>query len=674
MSESTEIKKDNSSATVRSELFVRGLSSDTTNDDLVTFFSDFAPVKHAIAVNDSATGGCKGFGFVSFAEKDDSKTAKEQSKGKKLKGKVLQIDYAKPRGRKGDEDGDNTKEAGDDNDSKATVEKRRPRLIIRNMPWSVRDSKALEKIFSKYGKVADAYIPRGPGGRMSGFAFVTMRKKRHAMAAIEKCKGLKIAGREVAVDFAVEKGKWQKMQEGESIADQIESDSDSEGNDEDEVDDEDDEVDDQEQESIDGDSAEEDDDEGSEAEEEEEAAPQPAKKGLKPVSNTFEVFVRNIPYDATSESLKEHFSQFGKIRYALPVMDKEKNMPKGTAFVAFVNENNRNECVQNAPAVSSSTLLVPDDADPRYVMDGRILSISKAVDKNVAEKLTTANAKQRDALLGKEQPMDKRKLFLLNEGRIASESALGQSMTKAELDIRDQSYQQRKKQITDNPSLHLSLVRLAVRNIPRSMNEKALKALGRKAVVEFAREASDGKRQPLTKEELKRSSLAKKEEPKSQKGVIRQSKVIYETKKGSGESGRSRGYGFLEFRDHKSALMGLRWLNAHKVTKEEIALGLSEEQAEKIEPDSTVRRLVVEFALEHAQVVKRRKDGQAKMAQLRIRRKEESEAQEKAEKEEQAKAAKQAEFESKKRKADPVRQIIGKKRKERRTSKKGGSK
>lgn len=55
--------------------------------------------------------------------------------------------------------------------------------------------------------------------------------------------------------------------------------------------------------------------------------------------------------------------------------------------------------------------------------------------------------------------------------------------------------------------------------------------------------------------------------------------------------------------------MGLRWLNAHEVTNEEIMAGLDEEEQKIASLEGvTKRRLIVEFAIENAQVVKRRKD------------------------------------------------------------------
>ena len=112
-------------------------------------------------------------------------------------------------------------------------------------------------------------------------------------------------------------------------------------------------------------------------------------------------------------------------------------------------------------------------------------------------------------------------------------------------------------------------------------------------------------------------------------GVVKQAKIIQEVK-GSGSAGRSRGYGFLEMKNHKAALMALRWLNAHKVTKEEIAQG-NEDNVEAEKP----RRLVVEFAIENAQVVKRQRERQYRAKEKGLKRKmHEIEAEKKREEEE----------------------------------------
>lgn len=639
------------------ELFVRSIPYDATQEDLENYFSEFAPVKHAVIVKDS-NGDSKGFGFVGFGDKGDAAAALSGVKTQQFKGKRLLVEYAQARTRKDNRSGaEGEKPRTKPQPEKKAVEKRRPRLIIRNMPWSVRSSDDLVKIFSKYGKVMDAYIPRGKGGKMAGFAFVTMRKNAAAKKAIEESSGLKIAGREVAVDFAIEKQKYVKGEESNEPEEE-------EFSSEDESDDEDgDNENSQMEEGIldDEDNSDEDEDEddqdedGDDVEDEEEEDQKPKHR---PASNSCTIFVRNIPYDATSEDLAEHFEAFGPVRYALPVFDKKLNQPKGVAFVAFQKEEDCESCANDAPSSrSAGSLLLADDVDPRYVFEGRILSVSRAVERERADKLAEISAQKRKSFLGKENDRkDKRNIFLLNEGRITSESKVAYNMPASELEVRQKSYDLRKKQLEKNPSLHLSLTRLAVRNIPRVMTSKALKALARKAIVEFAKEVKEGKRQPLTKEELNLSTNATEKTP-SKHGVVKQSKIITEHK-ASGDVGRSRGYGFLEFKNHKYALMGLRWLNAHMVSKEEILTGLEEEEAQKVDlKDSTKRRLVVEFALENAQVVRRRKDHHEKDVVVGAKRKREED-------EKKAEAAK------KPKKVDrPINHIIGKKRRERKQGK-----
>ncbi|VVT56736.1 uncharacterized protein SAPINGB_P005240 [Magnusiomyces paraingens] len=626
----------------RAELFVRSIPYEATSEELSDFFSNFCPVKHAVIVTD-AENKSKGFGFVSFTEADDAKKALEEARKTKFLGRYLQVDVAQKRER-------GKKSADDDSEEKPkktvekahSVEKRRPRLIIRNLPWSCKDPKKIEKIFAKFGNVIEVLIPKKEGGKMAGFAFVTMRKKAHAQKAVEETKALKIDGREVQVSFAVEKNKWLAKQNGGTGEE-----DDSEEYDESE------------------------DDEEEEEEEDGEDEEKPKKKSnkdssrSKAASNEQTIFVRNIPYDTTKEALQDHFEEFGPVLYALPVFDKKLNQPKGTAFVAFENAEDCKDCIANAPQVSSTSLLLPDDVDPRYVFEGRVLSITGALQRDRAEELATASNARRQELLGKApKEKDRRNLFLLNEGRIPQDSKLAVHMNAQELEMREKSYDQRKTQLNKNPSLHLSLTRLAIRNLPRAMNEKGLKALARKAVVEFATEVAQKKRQPLSKEESQRSTKQIEElgqAAKSKKGVVRQSKIIME-EKGSGSLGRSRGYGFVEFRDHKTALMGLRWLNAHEVTREEILSGLTEDEVEqKVQSsdDTKRRRLVVEFAIEHAQITKRRKENMIK-ARLSAKRKAEDEASAPKEREPAVK---------KENEENNTRHIIGKKRKMRKLGK-----
>jgi nucleolar protein 4 len=312
-------------------------------------------------------------------------------------------------------------------------------------------------------------------------------------------------------------------------------------------------------------------------------------------------------------------------------MDRATDRPRGTGFVCFFNVSDAEDCFRNAPrdhlsganAIKSGdtpkikhSLLENENADATgsYTIDGRILHLSKAVEKEKAVKLTEEGAKSRD-----NRDKDKRKLYLLSEGTVASGTPLYEMLSPSEIKMREDSAMQRKKLIQNNPTLHLSLTRLSVRNIPRNIDSKRLKALAREAVVGFARDVKEGRRSQLSKEEEARGGDemrdAEKQRKSKGKGIVRQSKIVFEGREGAKVSedsgaGRSRGYGFVEYSSHRWALMGLRWLNGHQLTN----------------ASGKQQRLIVEFSIENAQVVQRRKEKEEK---ARTRSREVQEAREK---------------------------------------------
>ncbi|KAF0276656.1 hypothetical protein FOG50_02502 [Hanseniaspora uvarum] len=634
-------------------LFVRGIPFSVTDDEFSNWFSQIAPIRHAIIVKDENQQS-RGFGFVNFAEDEDCKVALEKSRKMKLKDQIIRVDLAKKRDRKPKSEAEvqPVEVKQEDNNDEDSVYKGKPKLIVRNLPWSIRDGKDLIKYFQRFGTVDSAYIPRGRNGKMSGFGFVVMKRMASCKNAIENAKDLKIDGRNVTVDFAVDKTQWQSKNPVSENRKRSREDGDNEAKE------------------IKSEIKEEVDEEKLNFSEFKERKP-------KNRMEDYSIFVRNVPYDATQELLEEHFSKFGSVKYALPVTDKETGMPKGTAFVSFVNKEAYEACLKNAPESSSTSLLISDDVRPEYVYQGRVLSITATLDRESASRASEKSALKRQEFLGKlPDDKDRRNLFLLNEGRITEKSKLAAVLTPQDLDIREKSYNLRVEQLKSNPSLHLSMTRLAVRNIPRSMTEKSLKQLARKAVVQFATEVKDEKRHSLSKEEYDRSTkyqyrgltpeeieqVKERDAKKTKKtGLVKQAKIIMEVKGTS--VGRSRGYGFIEYKDHKSALMGLRWLNAHEVSKEEILDSLTKEEASAVVLDKFEgRRLVVEFAIENANVVKKRQEGVEKARDAIYKR----------QKIEEAKKAEEAEEAAAKNKSgldDETKRIISQKRRNRKGKK-----
>ena len=613
----------------RRSLFVRSLPANITSETLTELFSESYPIKHATAVIDPATKQCKGYGFVTFADAEDAQRAKVEFNGRVLQDRKLRVELAERRQR--EEGGEKTPRVKPEREVQAP-----PKLIVRNLPWTIKGSKQLEKLFLSYGKVKQAYVPTKGPGLMAGFGFVLMRGRKNAEKAMQGVNGKEVDGRTLAVDWAVEKGVYQGLQE-EPAQDVLEGGEGKEVAVEDEVEDA------QFGDALEdissngtGSDVDDDDEHGADVdvdgEEEEDDDAEPKLSDDR--SST--LFVRNLPFTCADEDLEDHFQKFGSVRYARVVLDHETNRPKGTGFVCFYDTADADACLRNAPRRSLSTektldgkhvpppksILQNENTDPsgQYSLDGRVLQISPAVDKSEASRLTKEGATYRS-----KRDKDKRRLYLLSEGTIASNSKLWEQLPPSERTMREASVKQRKTLIESNPSLNLSLTRLSVRNIPRSIGSKELKALAREAVVGFATDLKSGLRQRLSREELERGGEEMKNaelvRKQAGKGIVRQAKVVFEGGGGSKVSeatgaGRSRGYGFIEYYTHRSALMALRWLNGHAVgyrVQEAGGKGGKASGKPSVEDvQDRKKRLVVEFAIENAQVVMRRSEKEEK--------------------------------------------------------------
>ncbi|KAJ5683237.1 hypothetical protein N7462_006402 [Penicillium macrosclerotiorum] len=603
-------------------LFVRSLPTSATTESLAERFSQSYVIKHATVVLNPETKQSKGFGFVTFADLEDAQSALEELNGTDFDGKQIRVEYAQPRHREIDEKLGKSVPAAAALKSKQDREDQRaqnapPKLIVRNLPWSIKEPDDLAMLFRSFGKVKHVSLPK-KGNTLQGFGFVIIRGKKNAEKALQSVNGKEIDGRQLAVDWAVDKEAWESAkkdgeEEEEKEAEDVDM-KDKEGAEEGS----------NEGTSSDADSDDDleglddlDDVEAGEGEEEEE------EEEVEDDRTACTIFLRNLPFTCNDESLYEHFTQFGPLRYARIVVDHETERPRGTGFVCFWKLDDANTCIRNAPKTTEvptadkdrsrpalkHSVLQDEDADPsgKYTMEGRVLQVARAVNKREATRLEEEGVSRRLV-----RDKDKRRLYLLSEGTIASNTPMYKKLAPSEIKLREASFKQREALIKKNPSLHLSLTRLSIRNIPRHITSKDLKQLARQAVVGFATDVSNSLRQPLSKEEQARSSEDMKDlehlRKTKKQGIVRQAMVVYETREGTkvpekSGAGRSRGYGFIEYFTHRHALMSLRWLNGHAID-----IPANNEEVDK----DKKKRLIVEFAIENAQVIKRRNELQAK--------------------------------------------------------------
>ncbi len=79
-----------------SKLYVGGLSFDTTNEELKTFFEQAGAVESVSIVADKYSGRSRGFAFVEMATAAEARKAIEELNGKPLGGRTISVEEARP--------------------------------------------------------------------------------------------------------------------------------------------------------------------------------------------------------------------------------------------------------------------------------------------------------------------------------------------------------------------------------------------------------------------------------------------------------------------------------------------------------------------------------------------------------------------------------------------------
>lgn len=239
---------------------------------------------------------------------------------------------------------------------------------MRNLSFKTTEEK-FHGHFSQYGDIVEVKLLKRPDGKLVGCGFVQFKEVQNAARARFHVNGKEFLGRKVDCDWALAKNKFLEKRDGpqnsqveikeepidldelndtvatvkseenedESIMDVSKKEEDEsseeikdEEEDKDELDDED-----MEDKKVDSDLEEEDDDE-IEDKKDIDIKPSMAKYHSNDVTEGKTVFVKNIPFTATNDDLKQCMRQFGPVYYALICFDKFTEHSKGTGFVKFV--------------------------------------------------------------------------------------------------------------------------------------------------------------------------------------------------------------------------------------------------------------------------------------------------------------------------------------------------
>ncbi|KAI0260752.1 hypothetical protein BC834DRAFT_899152 [Gloeopeniophorella convolvens] len=575
--------------------------------------------------------------------------------------------------------------------SRASASKpgRASRLIVRNLPFDITEQD-LRAVFLPHGSIYSIDIPRADAGhedsdakaesdmpraqpRGKGFAFVWMWNKKEAEAAMSVSNGMRVytglaadlvgdkqktkkarreekkqaeakdgakdLGRTIAVDWALSKDKWEsekKVLNGEAA-----DGSQNEPTSEDEEGSVESDTDEPELHHSRGDVHHETDDSDTEMDD---ASEEKARPTLPPPEAGTTLFVRNIPFLATEDELRDLFRKFGPLRYARITMDAATGRSRGTGFVCFWNLADADKVIEQSNILRAemtgeteaslpkknpfamASILTPDPSAlsaQSLVLHGRTLDVVRAVTREEAGKLKEEGERAREKA-------DKRNMYLLREGVILPGTPAADTLPAAELEKRTDAYNARRTLLRSNPSLYISKTRLSIRQLPIFVTERMLKRLARHAMHAFDEDVLAGSRVGLTEEEVSRDEPAE-EDPKSKKKKeipkVRQAKIVRQADRVDPLTGkgRSKGYGFLELRDHASALRVLRWANNNPAVSPLFEEWRAAEQEERKKGDDSSQAkvtseaegcganakqakgtLIIEFSIENIQVVQRR--------------------------------------------------------------------
>nr|XP_040024668.1 RNA-binding protein 28-like [Gasterosteus aculeatus aculeatus] len=560
-------------------LFVSPLPAEATNQRMEEIFSEIGPVKQCFVVKEKDTETCRGFGYVIYSMVEDARRALKEVK--EYDGRRIIVAVAKRKKDKG-------KKAPKEPPAAAapTEHEQKPkgvrktqlksRLIIRNLSFKCSEDD-LKQILSQFGTVLEAKIPLKPDGKMRGFAFVLFKNVCEAGNALNAMNMKEIKGRQVAIDWAVPKDKYiatqqstaetkitpattiildtkshtknkdeekpqaapekkrvpskQSVKQLEESKSEEENDDNEDANKEDseqEEDDDDDKKEDDEDVSQEEDDGSDDDDESSldpddddddddddDEEEEDKSAKRKISKKLLPsdVKEGRTIFIRNLSFDTEEEGLEEVLLKYGELNYIKIVIHAATGHSKGCAFVQFKTKEAADKCIAEAA----------DEAENGDVrVDGRKLLVVAAVTREDASKLKVDKVKVESGT---------RNLYLAREGLIRPGTKAAEGVPEADM-VKRTRFEEIKRTKLRAINVFVSKNRLCVHNLPKSVDDKKLKALCLQAV-------------------------------KGNKGVrLTECRVMYDKRPVKGQAmGKSLGYGFVQFQDHEHALSTLRYLN-----------------------------------------------------------------------------------------------------------------
>ncbi|KAF5931988.1 hypothetical protein HYC85_028159, partial [Camellia sinensis] len=177
-------------------LYVKNLSENVTEDVLKDKFSEFGKVCNVLIMKD-ADGKSRGFGFVNFELHEEAKKAVEALNGTLLGSEKLFVGKAQKKAEREELLKRESKERINCHAEKPKASN----LYVKNLDGSIND-KILAEHFRGFGKVTSAKVMRYDNGISKGFGFVSFSNPEDAKKALHAFHGTIFRGRSLYVSIA----------------------------------------------------------------------------------------------------------------------------------------------------------------------------------------------------------------------------------------------------------------------------------------------------------------------------------------------------------------------------------------------------------------------------------------------------------------------------------------
>ncbi|KAI8647397.1 hypothetical protein BD408DRAFT_408488 [Parasitella parasitica] len=182
-------------------LYIKNISLDVTENDIKGLFASIGPVSSVLIQRDEYNNS-KGFGFVNFESPEDAERAVHKLNDQEYRGKKLFVSRAQ---KKSERDDELRRQHVYQMPAEKPAKYQGANLYVKNLADNV-DDDLLRKEFAQYGHITSAKVMRDElTGVSKGFGFVCFTSPEEATEAVIRMNGHRISSKEIYVALAQRK-------------------------------------------------------------------------------------------------------------------------------------------------------------------------------------------------------------------------------------------------------------------------------------------------------------------------------------------------------------------------------------------------------------------------------------------------------------------------------------